>query len=304
MEQVPKAKRPDLPNKATTYTRQAIADAGWLPSSDSDARGEINSLRRYIQISDINSDRAVTARTLADEIATITIKPDDQITQLDMARIALIDQIAGSKRPDLPGKATPYARQQIADSGWLPTNDADALAEINSLRAWAAANSDAGLQALAERVGRGEQISSNVLASVAARPGMLDKLGLSSDDLLRSSLESLRARGVEGSNDVLEDLRLARSVARGMDIDAPSQRLVRDKLVEALDRNVDRVEGRRHDGYSNWVDFADVGSSVSSGELLLRMRAPAAPIADATAGATTVAADAVDDAAEAGTIIW
>jgi hypothetical protein len=299
MERAGPAKRIELPARASSYTRQSLLDNGWLPGSDSEARVEFASLRGWVQLV---HDPSVTKSSLTDEVARIVLKPDAEVTQADLERLATLDDLPSNLKPELPRRATSYSRRELANFRSLPGRDSDATREFASLRQWAMLETDTGRAVARERVQAGEQLDPITLAALArGGENALASIGLSSEDLLRSTVASLRAASPEDLSSLDQCMRLAKELLDSTP-KTPATRAIIEDASTLFDRNIQRIAGRSSGGYSNYPDFAELGRAIEQAELVASLRAaeraPATTIPEAVAPAVDAGAGAVADAAD------
>jgi hypothetical protein len=296
IDAAPGEKRPPLPGAATQYSRSKLYTANWLPASDSDAKAEFTSLRKWLVRQDLLDDPANTREALTDQVARIAMKSDEQITPADLERIALIDELPIDRRPALPNAATQYSRRRIADSNWLPTSDSDSKAEFASLRRWAWTQSDEGRAEAARRLAAGETLEGPMIAGLAAAgEEKLAAAGISMADLLEATVPAMREPAdVTALADIRANLMTAKSLTSSLS--APQElQAVQARAVELLDHSIGRIDGTVGGGYSTYPDYAKIGEAASNIELLV-----AAKRAPAAGSVTTEPAAAVDAAQGAG----
>jgi hypothetical protein len=278
---VPPPKNPGLP-APRALSLQQLADGGW-PTTDLpiSVRRELNNVRNWIHARQLNEDPAVTARVLADEVATIVAKANDQITQQDLNRLALLKSLEGPKSPGLPSHHR-SSLQDIADAGSLPTTSAEGRVEIDHLRRWTTESNPTVREQMLERLRAGDALPAPVLEALAEHPGLLAAAGIDKARMLKSVLGTVRQRATVGTNDALAELELARSLARDIRPDDAAQQLARQNLLELLERNIERLDWRRPGGYRNYVDFSELGAATNAGDLLVALRTKAAAHASDT----------------------
>jgi hypothetical protein len=215
------------------------------------------------------------------------LKPDSDITQADMNVLALADDLPADKLPGMPAQVnSSYSRARIAQSGWIPTGDSDAKAEVANLRAWAMSSTDEGRAIATAKVLAGEPLEGALLQSLASGgDDVLASLGLNRTDLLNSAGAQLDGTGSLDLPDVLSNLQLTQSLVTGV-TGSGHIKVAREDAIRLLQRNIDRIEGRLNDGYSNYPDYAEIGAAVTQARTAVEMQRRLAH-----ASATQVAAE-------------
>jgi hypothetical protein len=97
----------------------------------------------------------------------------------------------------------------------------------------------------------------------------LARLGISDRGLLRSAFESTRGSGDKAL--VTQAIKDAMPIVDSMTPNGNGEQVLIDRLRERVRRNLDRVEGRLHDGYSDHPDYAEHGRAIEDAALLARM---------------------------------
>ncbi|MCW2921246.1 MAG: hypothetical protein JWL76_1120 [Thermoleophilia bacterium] len=277
-------KRVELPAQASTsYSRQTIADSGWLPKNDSDSRAEFASLRAWRERRKLLDDPTLTRDAVVTRFTQAVLKPDDLITPSELNLLALLDELPDHLRIDVPAPVRGGSRSGLGLVGSV-SSGSSASSEIASLRAWAMTSTDAGRDVARQKVLAGEPLEGALLRSLAGGDdAVLASIGVTRTDLLDSAVANLDGTGSTNLTDVLANLKLAQSLVTGVEGTGHIQ-TAREDAIRLLQRNVDRIEGRLHDGYSNYPDYAEIGAAVTQAKTAVGMQRRLAEVA-ARAGA-------------------
>jgi hypothetical protein len=147
----------------------------------------------------------------------------------------------------------------------------------------------------------GEQLDPLTLTALArGGDAALASVGLTSEDLLRSTLQSLRAASPTDLGSIDDGMRLAKELVDSMPAPGDAAAIRRD-ASQLLDRNIRRIAGTVSGGYSNNPDFAELGRAIEQAELLAQLSSAGRTPATATPAAANAAADAAQGA---DTLTW
>ncbi len=267
---LPGEKRPAFPKGVTKYGIDGIARNQWLPSNTSWARHEVTAIRRMVEHERLVADPTVTPEVLINQVATIAARHPDDITSADVERVATIATLPGAKRPKLPPSVTKYGLAGVASNEWLPSSSSWARKEYEALRAWTVLHTEAGRTATIEAVRDGGYVSNDVVRQLAADPSILRAAGLGPVDLLPPILDDLEKVTAGGSNPSKIDLELLQAIATSITPTTPTERGTHAVLVRAVEHSLGRLE-RQGAGYSDYIDFAELGRGITAGRLLRTM---------------------------------
>ena len=290
LDQLDDAKRIDLPPQVGD-DRRTLALAGWTPRAHARyVTPELANLRHWHEARALDEDPAVTRDTLMREISDILAKPDELITTDDMRRIVTFELLDGDKRLGLPGTAAD--RRNLVTTGWLPgATPMQVRSDLKQLRLWLYTSSPAGLAQFRTRLVAGEPVDQEVLDAVAGIP--LDRLaaaGIEMDHLFAESLSKLTGTGGLATALIGARVQTARTLLGRLDTSSdPMQALLASDIDALLESNIGRAGGTVRDGYSTHPEYAQLGSIIAKGRLLLGVREATRvqPVVDATTDGVT-----------------
>jgi hypothetical protein len=266
-----------------SYSFSTISEYGWRPT-DSYAATELANLRSWMQRVDIERDPAITAEALREEAASIALKPPAALTVDDLRRLDVLHTLQGAKAPGIPAP-TSYSYEQLAGYG---TSTAEGY--IGPVREWALVNSPGGLDEVAAQLRGGHVVSPTTMAFLAGHQEELAARGVDIALVLDSGIAALRAKA--GAHDQTAELQLVRSFVQNLRV-PPELRQLQLETVDMANRNLDRMAGRVHDGYSSYPELGEMGRIIENAELMGR-------VVSATSSTPAAIADAASDAARAG----
>ncbi|MCW2921256.1 MAG: hypothetical protein JWL76_1130, partial [Thermoleophilia bacterium] len=274
--------------------------AGWNYAGTS-ASQALDELRTWSARAEIEHDPAITAKSLLDEVTAIAVKPLDELTSDDMMRLHVLSGMESAKAPGLP----------TLDYRSMSRTGVSSETQIDQLRTWAYTNSPEGLSALAMRLRAGETVGVETLRLVTGRSDELARLGIDRTSILSAAVRALRDKAETGAADQLAEIELVRAELASLTLTEPRAVQLRDTTLELVRDNVARMQGQKHDGYSRYPEFGEIGRIASNGELLgeiVRRSAPAtsvaAPIPSAAGAGAATDAVATDAATGADLLTW
>ena len=300
IESLPESVRPSMPRTTTSFGALYLSGA---TSSSWELRTAREALHAHVQLYDLADEAqhyaratGVTKSDVLDELHRIASKPAIDISRDEMRWIGMLEFLPPEVTPQLPQLQQPARR--FATTSSLIVDDASLRQDVDTLRAWAQQRSTAGIAQVRDDLAAGRPLPGWLKSALDTDPAFAESFEL--DELANIGLATadLKATATHGRNPALAQVELLRDRLRAFEPTGPSDTTLRQTALEALDRDVDRLTYARNDGYSNYVDFADVGRATSASELLVRTRRTgSAPADNAIAAATDVAAAADDSLA-------
>lgn len=279
--------RPDgTPSFASAWSPGAVA---------ADHASSLGVLRLALEAADEAARSGTTTRaSVASELSLLLSRANDQLDQTQRRRIALLASMPDDLRPPLPalGRVKPLPVVYHEAGGFL---SADGRASLDAARAALLPHSDLSIDELVAMARQTDgSIRLDALAPAArvavteASSSDWERLGVRPGSLLRDVLEATRDSG--DKERVTNAVRVGQALAERLEEPAtPGERHVLARLRETLQRNLDRVDHRLRDGYSNHPDYAEHGRAIEDAVLLGRIddlrRSQAAPAATAAANA-------------------
>ena len=276
IERVAGQKRPallDAPRPRQHIALRHMSAWRYTPTSESASRATFDSLRRAVLHEELLAQPNLTREQVADDLMRIVAKPDHALTQDDLVRASTLAGLPEHLRPSLPAMDE-WAGLGRPDNAVLrPTYD-KAIRTFSDVRTHLAERDPEGMaQVLVEHHGKGGAIDLELLAGLAKREGLLERVGFDADALHRQSIATLETiNGSQRSADLASSLRLARNVVERHPAGEPAIRTLRDEAVELADRNLARMAGERTDTYGRHPDYAEVGRFASIANLLHELR--------------------------------
>jgi hypothetical protein len=278
--------------------------ATWQPGmTGPDAATDVGLLRLTIDATEDAARTTYTTEGLTHELGTLLSRDNDQLTPAQQHRIAVIASMPSELRPALPAR--------IDDPRGI---NRMTLPEVHVGDLWRAGYGRSAADAAREAILPNGGLTIDELVDIvrqpdgsirigglapSARPVItgasvtdLERLGITPVSLTRDILEATRDSGSQVA--VSQAVRDAHPVAARIEVATDGERQVLARLQEHLQRNLDRIEWRRRDGYSNHPDYAEHGRAIEDAVLLARigdLRSSRAAEAATTPAAPSAAAE-------------
>jgi hypothetical protein len=295
MAGLPQRLRPsllDVPNPWPTAPEPLDQLGPWRYGhhvSDGAVRSRLDAMRMGVEHEAMLADPTVTKETVTRDVAAILATPTEQLDLEDMQRLSLLLRLPDHLRPALPAPIDSH--HVIENLGLLravPAQHVTAAKIYDAARTELLADlaPEVLVQALREKVAAGGEIDLRTAAALARRdPALLEQAGVSADRLRDQAIAALAAGTQVRVGSVEEHLAFTRAGIEALQPTDPAQLAMRDELLATIDRNLDRIRGRRTDTFGRHPDYAEVGR-VAENARLLHLLSQATPRPSAVAPAT------------------
>ncbi len=287
IEGLPDGQRPSMGTGSSTFTNFTLDRESPTAAA---LRKQLDRLAAHLDHEDLAHDAmsyvqrtGVSRNDVLDELHRIASKPPVDIDRDDMRWIGMLEHLPSEVRPALP--ALDKAISRFATTAALVVDDRSLRGDLDALRDWARFRSAAGTEELRALLAEGRPLPGWLGYAVADDAQLAATLEL--DELARLGVAAadLKATATHGRNPSVDQLRALKQHLTALAPNGPAEESLRTTALEALERDIARRTGATKDGYSTYVDFADVGSATTSAELLVRMRRiGSGPATDALTG--------------------
>lgn len=283
--------RPSILDTRVPWSQHRLADLsawGWTPARDGEAKAKFAALRMAIEHEAMLADPAVTKESVTAELVDLMAVPSHELTDEQLYRTSLLARLPEHLRPPMPSPIDGHYR--FEDLGLLryhPGRHLLAGKVFDNARVHMAAvvDPERTIEQLAARVKDDRPIDFRVLDALAGRDELLRAHGLTAEVLDGLAVKALADAGLGTTGELRVLLERMRDRFAAMPADDPKLGGIRSATLELLDRNIDRMLGRRSDTFSRHPDYAEVGRIVASAQLvdtLSGTRAAAGPATNAS----------------------
>ncbi|MCW2921283.1 MAG: hypothetical protein JWL76_1157 [Thermoleophilia bacterium] len=274
-----------LPTEVRGYEPVTLPEGGvaakWQPELvAAKLRTDLGMLRLSLEATADAARNSYTRTNLTHELGTLLSRDNDQLTPAQQQRVATIASMPPDVRPELPER---ISNHYGIDRKTLPEIHVEDLWRAGYGRSAADAareailpNGGLTIDELVAMVRQGDgSIRIGGLAPSARRlittasTAELERIGITPVSLARDILEATRDSGSQIA--VSQAVRDAYPVAAHIEVGSDGERQVLERLRLNLQRNLDRIDGRLHDGYSNHPDYAEHGRAIEDAVLLGRI---------------------------------
>jgi hypothetical protein len=255
-----------------------VGSRGWLPDKPGTTASFLDALRFPIE-HEAAIAGGLTRRDVERELIDILVRPGDQLDQPTARRLSWLARLPEELRPSMPPEYPHAGRfDDIGLRGQLPSGSYAAadLLDLGRIHVLKAVDPELLAEEIRARVAAGADFDLQVLDAIgmSADPKVLASLGLTPVTLESRAMNALAAvHGVRRPMHIADALTVTRQRLADPRATDEAALQLREQTLELIDRNLDRIAGRRRDTFANHPDYAEVGRVVSNVTLLDAMRA-------------------------------